>query len=220
MLFSPSKRQAPTFANYFAGPGQHEALRTIKNLVAGTGPGGYLWGEAGTGKSHLLSAALAAATRRGRRTARLVDSDPSQPPQLVVADNIDCLDETAQQQLMALLNHSAQTGTVCVLAAGRRAPGKLKLRADVASRLTALPAYLLAKMDEDELASALALYATRLGRARLAPDIAQLLVLNLPRRMTELCQAMDNFDHAVQTANKPLTAKTARQWLATSRLRP
>src|SRR5687768_422648 len=91
---------APDFDNYLAGPNA-EALARVRGLAAGGLREAvlYLWGEPGTGRSHLLRAAARA------------------NPRLVIADDVEALDTDAQQRLFIAIN-AARDGAPAVLAAG------------------------------------------------------------------------------------------------------
>ena len=65
----------------------------------------YLWGEPGSGRTHLLRAAARA------------------NPALVTADDVEALDAAAQQALFNAIN-AAREGGAAVLAAGERAAGR------------------------------------------------------------------------------------------------
>jgi chromosomal replication initiator protein len=62
------RRPVPTFSSYVAPPGEPFAVRLLEQFVHGSGesdpPSVYLYGEAGTGKSHLLRALHGAVERQ------------------------------------------------------------------------------------------------------------------------------------------------------------
>src|SRR6184192_140085 len=88
-----SRRPEPAFENFVAGPNA-EALARLRSLAAGTLGERivYLWGEAGSGRSHLLAAALRA------------------NPALVVADDVETLEPAAQQALFVAINEARDGG--------------------------------------------------------------------------------------------------------------
>src|SRR5262245_56502238 len=108
---------APDFHNFLPGPNA-EALAAVRSLAAGTSrePIVYLWGDAGSGRSHLLAAALRA------------------NPAVVAADDVETLDAGAQQRLFVAIN-AAREGGAPVLAAGTRPPAQIGLREDLRTRL-------------------------------------------------------------------------------------
>src|SRR5262245_20213540 len=107
----------PSFDNYLPG-GNIEALARVRALARGELREAivYLWGEAGSGRTHLLRAAARA------------------NPSLVIADDVQALDADAQQRLFNAIN-AARDGRSAVLAAGSAAPAALALREDLRSRL-------------------------------------------------------------------------------------
>src|SRR5919204_4045117 len=94
----------PDFDNFVPGPNV-EALARVRSLAAGALGERivYLWGESGSGRSHLLRAAARA------------------NPALVVADDVQALREAEQQALFVAINE-AREGGPAVLAAGDRPP--------------------------------------------------------------------------------------------------
>src|SRR6188508_771990 len=95
----------PDFVNFVAGPNA-EALARVRSLAAGELREAivYLWGDAGSGRTHLL------------RAAARVNAG------LVIADDVGQLDAPAQQRLFNAIN-DARAGGARVLAAGAAAPG-------------------------------------------------------------------------------------------------
>src|SRR5438105_7083452 len=106
----------PRFESYVAGANV-EALARIRELAAGSLREAivYLWGERGSGRTHLLRAA-----------ARV-------NPELFVADDVETLDCAAQQALFVAIN-AARDGHAAVLAAGTAPPAQLPLREDLRTR--------------------------------------------------------------------------------------
>ncbi len=136
---------APSFANFFAGPNV-EALKHLQiwagNSLRSPVPT-YLWGEAGSGKSHLLKAFAEVLCEQGA-TVGWLDASVLEPPEFderwvaVLMD--DCHLYTAVQQQAAFnwfVNAiSAADGQPrCVLAAGALPPADLALREDLRTRL-------------------------------------------------------------------------------------
>src|SRR5690606_13325143 len=98
----------------------------------------WLWGEPGSGKTHLL-AALAAAS--GDRALPLGPSAPPRafatPPagRLVVIDDCDQLDAPRQEAVFHLYNRVQAASGSAFVAAGRQPPLGLSLRDDLRTRL-------------------------------------------------------------------------------------
>src|SRR6185295_19061085 len=145
-------------------PGQNaEALARVRELALGTLREAivYLWGEAGSGRTHLLRAAARA------------------NPSLVIADNVQALDGEAQQRLFSAIN-AARDGRAAVLAAGPAAPAALELRADLRSRLAWGLVYQLRPLGEAEKLRHLQAEARRRGLV-LSDEIAAYLLARVPR---------------------------------------
>jgi DnaA family protein len=125
----------PGFDNYLPGPNA-EALAAVREHAAGLTPEPvlYLWGEAGTGKSHLLQAWCHAPG------AILFSPLPEPPLARVAVDGVDHLDAEDQIRLFSLIN-AAREGDGRVMVTGALPPAQLvtspdlALRPDLATRL-------------------------------------------------------------------------------------
>ena len=135
----------PSLTNFFTGPNQ-QALEHLGNWVGDKAHRAlrspvpiYLWGNTGSGKSHLLKAAREALREQGSRTGWL-DATLLEPPEFddawaaVVLDDVHAYGSVQQQ---AAFNWFVQAQTLQrpVLAAGALPPADLRLRDDLRSRL-------------------------------------------------------------------------------------
>ena len=106
--FPPSSK--PAF-DAFLGQANAELLHVLQ---AGQAPFVYLWGEAGSGKSHLLRAWTAQAGEQGKTACyvdaagQALDEDKAQAERLAV-DQVECLDEAGQAALFNAFNRIRQT---------------------------------------------------------------------------------------------------------------
>src|SRR6185312_15144642 len=110
LVLELAQPEAPTFANFVAGPNA-EALAALRGLAAGTSrdTGILLWGAPDAGKSHLLAACAAdAASSRpvvcSESPAGLPSVDELRPSTLLVVEGVDTADADAQGRLFTLLN--------------------------------------------------------------------------------------------------------------------
>jgi DnaA family protein len=184
----------PDFDNYVAGPNA-EALERVRSLAAG-GLGEaivYLWGEPGSGRSHLLRAAARA------------------NPELVIADDVETLDEGAQQRLFAAIN-AAREGEPPVLAAGRHPPAQLALREDLRTRLAWGLVYQLKPLTDAEKALHLRAQAARRG-LRLSDEVIGYLLSRLPRDLSTLNAVLAALDRYSLATKRPLTVPLVREAL-------
>jgi DnaA family protein len=185
---------APDFDNYLAGPNA-EALARVRGLAAGSLREAvlYLWGEPGSGRSHLLRAAARA------------------NPALVVADDVEQLDAAAQQGLFAAIN-AARDGAAPVLAAGRRPPAQLALREDLRTRLAWGLVYQLRHLSDAEKALHLKAEAARRG-LDLGDDVLRYLLNRLPRDLPSLNAVLDALDRYSLATRRPVTLPLLREAL-------
>lgn len=185
---------APDFDNYVAGPNA-EALAAVRGFAAGR-PGEavmYLWGEAGSGRTHLLRAAARA------------------NPALVIADDVEKLEETAQQRLFAAIN-AAREGAAPVLAAGSQPPAQLSLREDLRTRLAWGLVYQLKPLSDADKTLHLRAEAARRG-LRLPEEVIAYLLTRLPRDLVSLNNVLAALDRFSLAAKRPITVPLVREAL-------
>ena len=188
----------PDFDNYIAGPNA-EAFARVRSLADGSLREAivYLWGDPGSGRTHLLRAAA-------RRNA-----------QLVIADDVESLEPAAQQQLFAAIN-AARDGAAPVLAAGRLSPAGLALREDLRTRLAWGLVYQLKPLSDAEKAQHLRAEAARRG-LRLSEEVVGYLLTRLPRDLPSLNGVLDALDRYSLAAKRPVTLPLVREALEKKR---
>jgi len=188
----------PDFDNYIPGPNA-EALARVRALATGALREAivYLWGESGSGRSHLLHAAARA------------------NPQLVIADDVEALDPAAQQQLFAAIN-AAREGAAPVLAAGKVSPAGLALREDLRTRLAWGLVYQLRPLSDADKAEHLRAAAARRG-LRLSDEVVGYLLTRLPRDLPSLNGVLDALDRYSLAAKRPVTVPLVREALEKKR---
>ena len=184
----------PGFDNFLAG-GNAEALARVKALAQGTLPEAivYLWGEQGSGRSHLLRAAARA------------------NPSLVIADDVQGLDAQAQQALFVAIN-AAREGRASVLAAGNAPPAQLGLREDLRTRLAWGLVYQLRPLNDAEKALHMRAEAARRG-LELSEEVVGYLLTRLPRDLSSLNSVLDLLDRDSMARQRPLTLPFVREAL-------
>jgi len=143
LVFELAVPEPPSFANFVVGRNA-EALAAVESLAAGTTveTGMLLWGEPGSGKSHLLQAAVRAARDRGVAATffagaaefAAADDATSAPSALVAIDDVDRLPPEGQARLFTLYNTIAARGAR-LLASSRQPLAALAIREDVRTRL-------------------------------------------------------------------------------------
>ena len=200
---------APVFGNFFAGP--NTAALSHLQLWAGSPLRSpvptYLWGEPGSGKTHLLKAAVAALQEQGARIGWL-DASVIEPPEFneawvaVVLD--DCHLYTAVQQQAAFnwfVNavSSADGQPRGVLAAGSVPPADMLLRDDLRSRLGWGHVYELHALSETERRGVLRAQADARG-IFLSDEVISFVLSRFSRDLSSLMQLLNQLDgYALQT---------------------
>jgi DnaA family protein len=202
---------APTLANFVAGRNA-EARTLLQRLATGEATERivYLWGEPGSGRSHLLQALGAACGVRPWQ--------PENPPDtagLTLVDDVERLDDAAQIALFNRLNAVRARRDAACVAAGGRPPAHLPLREDLRTRLAWGLVYQLHPLADEEKAAALRAQAAARGLT-LGDDVLAVLLTHLPRDMRTLAAALDALDGHALALKKPLTVTLARQWLASA----
>lgn len=186
----------PDFGNYVAGA-NGEALASVRELADGTLPESivYLWGEPGSGRTHLLRAA-----------ARM-------RPGLIAADDVEVLDEGAQQALFVAIN-AARDGGAAVLAAGNAPPAQLALRQDLSTRLAWGLVYQLKSLSETEKAEHLRAEAARRG-LYLSNEVLGYLLTRVPRDLGSLREVLEVLDRHSLARQRAVTVPLVREVLLT-----
>ncbi len=206
---------APVFANFVAGANR-EALSAVEGLAAGTGtePRVYLWGETGSGKSHLLHAAVAAGGSGAgvvAAGAALPAADAVPKGALLAVDDADRLDADAQIALFSLCN-AAAAGQFRLLVSGAHAPAHLQLRPDLATRLGAALVFRLQPLSDDEKADALRRHAHARG-LRLSDEAIGYLLVHARRDLPSLLALLDALDRYSLAAKRAVTVPLIREVL-------
>ena len=196
---------APSFATFFAGPNE-AALKHLElwvgNSLRSPVPT-YLWGEASSGKTHLLKAVSEALREQGASVGWL-DAALLEPPEFkeswaaVILD--DCHLYTAVQQ-QAAFNWfvNAQTHQRWVLGAGELPPADLKLREDLRTRLGWGHVFHLHVLSEPERRAVLRQAADARG-VFLGDEVMDFMLTRFSRDLGHLMDLLDLLDgYALQT---------------------
>lgn len=200
---------APSFGNFLAGP--NNAALSHLELWAGSPLRSpvptYLWGEPGSGKTHLLKAAAGSLQQQGARIGWL-DASVTEPQEFNNAWSAVILDEchlyTAEQQQAAFnwfVNavSSADGQPRSVLAAGNVPPADLLLRDDLRSRLGWGHVYQLLALTESESRAVLRKQADARG-VFLSDEVISFVLSRFSRDLSSLMQLLDQLDgYALQT---------------------
>ena len=219
----------PTLERFFAGPNE-AALQHLRLAVGSGDPGAaprspvptYLWGEPGSGKSHLLRAVRQALREQGTAVGWL-DPSVSEPPEFdehwgaVVMDDTH-LYSTAQQAtafnwFVNALNPA--TGPQrWVLAAGNVPPADLPLRDDLRSRLGWGHVFQLQLLGEPERRAVLRQEADARG-VFLGDDVMDYMLKRFSRDLGSLMQLLDQLDAFALRTQRAITIPLLKTMLET-----
>jgi DnaA family protein len=199
----------PTLKNFFAGPNQ-AALQHLQLWVGNDKRSPvptYVWGEGGSGKTHLLRAAQAALRDQSCPVGWL-DATVAEPSAFNDAWRVVILDDvhlyTAVQQHAAFnwfVNATAPSDGQqrWVLAAGNVPPSDLALREDLRTRLGWGHIFQLQVLSETERRAVLRHQADDRG-VFLSDDVMDFMLNRFSRDLSSLIQLLDQLDgYALQT---------------------
>lgn len=181
----------PTLQNFVVGRNA-EALASLDISVNGKGSQFiYLWGESGSGKSHLLQACKAIGAS--------------------VIDDVHLLSNEAQIDLFNQYNQHKEAGK-WMITAGLHAPTQMGLRDDVATRLAWGLVYQLQPLNDMEKATALKQHAFERGM-KLPDEVVDYCLRYLRRDLPTLMATLDALDEWSLTMQKPITVPMLKRLL-------
>ncbi|WP_077000646.1 DnaA regulatory inactivator Hda [Variovorax sp. KK3] len=200
----------PTLAGFFAGPNE-PALRHLR-LWVGEGRGSntvhspvptYLWGESGSGKTHLLEAVRSALRDQGASVGWLHPglADPPDFDERWGAVLLDDVDQYTAVQQHAAFNWfvNAQSLQRGVVAAGALPPADLPLREDLRTRLGWGHVFHLQLLGESERRAVLRQAADGRG-VMLTDDVLDYVLHRFSRDLGSLMELLVQLDgYALQT---------------------
>ena len=180
----------PTLDNFVPGANA-ELLARLRALAAGELAESvlYLWGEPGSGRSHLLAA--------------------SARPGLEVADDVERLNAAGQIALFNAINAARDAGGT-VLAAGNAPPAQLALREDLKSRLAWGLVYQVKPLTDAEKALTLHGEAARRG-LKLSDEVVWYLLTHVRRDLRSLIALLDRIDRASLEQRRAVTLPLVRE---------
>ena len=199
---------SPSLDNFVAG-GNAETVAALSSWLAGTlvDTSFCLWGEAGSGRSHLLQSC-------GFTYVDAV-SDPAlasvAEPMQVAVDNVESLDGAGQ---IALFNHfnRLKMGSGMLLTAADQPPAHLSLREDLRTRLGSGLIYRLHVLSDAEKAAALAAQAKERA-LKLPPEAIAYLMRHAPRDMRTLSGFIVALDRYTLEHKRAVTLPLLRELL-------
>jgi len=211
-------RPVPDFANFV--PGRNAELLAALQAIS-RGESGerfvYLWGGEGSGRSHLLCAAVAERRSRGGNACyaaaplAAVALEQASADAMLAIDDVDRLDGAGEIALFGLYNRMRE-GRGALIASGATAPAGLGLRADVATRLAWGLVYEVHALSDEEKAQAMDARAQARGYG-LPDDVRDYVLTHGQRDLPYLLAMVDLIDrHSLET-RRAVTLPLARELL-------
>ncbi len=196
-------------ALFLAAPSNHEALAWLQREPDWPQHRMALWGEAGSGKSHLLH-------RWARRQSGVLLAGAAlrvgtTPPATAIA--LDDADLAAERPLLHLLNAAAEA-KLPVLLAGRQPPARWNTALpDLTSRLRATLAVRIRPAEDELLRDLLA--ALFIDRQLPVPEPVQdFMLLHLPRNAATLREAVARLDRLALATGRRVNRGLAAEVVA------
>jgi DnaA family protein len=197
----------PTLENFVAGRNL-ELLSALRHALAGGSERCfYVWGETGSGKTHLLQACVRLALD-AQRSAIYAHGSVPQCAAVVAVDDVEQLVASAQDgdavqiELFNLYNQMRDSGGMLLLS-GKQSPLHLKLRDDLRTRLGWGLVYQLHVLSDEEKAQALVQHAHSRG-FMMPPEVTQYLLRHGRRDLPSLMAVLDALDtHSLRLHRAP-----------------
>jgi len=202
LILDISPENFPTLDNFVVGRNL-ELLSALRHALAGNSKerSFYLWGENGSGKSHLLQACVNA-EQEAHRSAVYANGSVPQFAGVVAVDDVEQLDDAAQIVLFDLYNQMRESGGM-LLVSGKESPLHLKLRDDLRTRLGWGLVYQVHALSDEEKSLALSQHAQAKGFT-LPPEVTQYLLHHGQRDLPSLIAVLDALDaHSLRLHRAP-----------------
>jgi DnaA family protein len=216
-------------------PGRNLELLTWLHAWPDSAPPGtpvYLWGDAGSGKTHLLRGLASRALAQGwhvlwlgRTGFHAWDTPVMDAATLVLIDDAQALDATQQHWAFNLFIENAAalasqqaTGqgaqpVMALVAAGRMPPTDLPVRDDLRSRLGWGLVFGVQALSEPDTQDALVREAKRRG-LRLGEGVVPYLMTHFSRNLGDLMSLMERLDRYAMAEQRIVTVPLLKQMLA------
>ena len=192
LLLGIAPEWVPSLENFVVGR-NIELLSALRHALGATQGGRmlYVWGDTGSGKSHLLRASVELARTSGQSAAYASGAVP-EVAQVVAVDDVEKLDDAAQVVLFALYNSQRESGGMLVVS-GTQAPAFLTLRDDLRTRLGWGLVYQVHALNDNEKTQALRQHALARG-LELPNEVTTYLLRHGRRDLPALLATLDALD--------------------------
>lgn len=219
-------RDDATFASFYAQDKNIQAKQCIYTMATGDGEQfAYLYGNSGTGKTHLLQAAVNIAyehrktslylTLKNIKTLTCEQLKSLNNINLVCIDDIDfvCGNNNWEESLFHLYNQLKENNGKLIISS-KHSPQHIKITlADLKSRLSWGISYNLQMLTDEEKIIALRSRAKVRG-INLDDKVCNFLFNHLPRDMQQIFSLLDKLDQASLVEKRKITVPFVKEILA------
>ena len=194
-----------------------KSVAKLRQLARGEGRESVvlLWGVPGSGRTHLLRAAVAARdAARGAydEAAATASAEPPAAAALVAVDDVDQADAAAQGRLFTLYNRLQETGGQLLVAASV-APGRLRAARRPALAAGLGPRLRTAAARRRRQARRRSPATPGSGAFALSDDVIAYLLAHGRRDMATLLATLAALDRHSLALRRPMTVPLLREWL-------
>lgn len=187
----------------------------------------HVWGESGSGRSHILEAMKLLAHDHGqqawvlhhdssqddwRQVAALILENP-QAITVLCVDDVDALDEFAQGALFRIHNLIRESSSQVLLTSSQVPPANLGLRDDLRTRLAWGLVFQMHALSDEEKLNALEQAALARG-LQLSSDVPPWLLRHFHRDMSSLMSLLDALDTYSLETKRAITLPLVKELLA------
>lgn len=177
----------------------------------------FVWGQEGSGKSHLLRAWVAQALQDGIQAeyidARTMSLGPwANKLDAVAIDQIEYLSSEEQAKLFTLFNDFYHNGSGSLLLSAALPPPQLVLRDDVRTRMGLCVVYEIKPLDDEEKIAALMSMASARQLA-VGEEVFRYLLSHWQRDLDSLVHMLDVLDDYSLMMRRPITVPLLRTLL-------
>ncbi|VEH86814.1 DnaA regulatory inactivator Hda [Neisseria animaloris] len=213
LIFDFAARDYPSF-DKFLGTSNAELLHVLQQQH---GQFIYVWGQQGSGKSHLLQAWVAQALQAGHNAvyidaARMPLTDQVLEADYLAVDQVDKLNDGEQAVLFEAFNRFRNSKHGFLLLSADVPPPQLVIREDLRTRMGYCLVYDVKPLtDQEKINALISMAAAR--QLTVEPEIFQYLLNHWRRDMDSLMQMLDTLDNYAVMMGKRITLPLLRQLL-------
>lgn len=206
--------------SFFEKGSHHHTLKSEQRMI-------HVWGESGSGRSHILEAMQLLASDLSQlsrvlrhdssqdewRQAGALISENSQSFVLLCVDDVDSLDVFAQGALFRIHNLIRESSSQVLLTSSKVPPTNLVLRDDLRTRLAWGLVFQMHALSDDEKLNALDQAAQARG-LQLSNEVPQWLLRHFHRDMSSLMSLLDALDTYSLETKRAITLPLVKELLA------